>query len=182
MATLAVFGGSFNPPHLGHVAACRLLAERPGVDRVVVVPAYSHPFEKALAPFEERFELCRIAFADVARVEVSRIEADLGGESRTVRTLEEIRRRAPDAKLLFAVGADVLPDWPAWYRHEDIEQMAELVVLGRPGYPSPPSAMRPLPDVSSTEVRRRLAAGQPCTDLVPPAVLARISARGLYRA
>lgn len=181
MRVLAVFGGSFDPPHFGHVAACRLVAARPDVDVLLVVPTYSHPFEKRLTPFEERLALCELAFGEIPKVEVSRLEAELGGESVTVRTLEEIRRREPDAKLLLVVGADVLPDWKGWVRHEDISRMSDRLVLGRPGHPSPPGATPPLSDVSSTEVRRRLAAGAPCDDLVPPAVLDRIRARGLYR-
>jgi len=179
--TIAVFGGSFDPPHVAHVEACRLVGARADVDRVLVVPAFSHPFEKRLSPFEERARLCEVAFAGLPKVEVSRIEADLGGESLTVRTLEEIRRREPGARLLVVVGADVLPDWKSWVRVADIERMAERVVLGRPGWPSPAGATPPLPDVSSTEVRRRLAAGEPCDDLVPAAVLARIRERRLYR-
>ncbi len=182
MTTIAVFGGSFNPPHVAHVQAVRVVASRSDVERVLVVPCFSHPFDKALAPFEERLALCEVAFAGVPKVEVSRIEADLGGESVTIRTLEELRRRHPEARLAVVVGADVLPDWKNWFRVADIQKMAERIVLGRPGFPLPPGETEMLPDVSSTEIRRRLAADEPVDDLVPPAVQRRIRERGLYRA
>ena len=182
LPVIAIFGGSFDPPHVAHVAACRRVIARPDVERLLVVPAFRHPFDKPLTPFDERIALCEIALGGIERVEVSRIEAELGGDSVTVRTLEEIRRRHPNTRLLLVVGADVLAEWDSWYRHEDIRRMAELLVLGRPGYPSSPGATDPLPDVSSTEIRRRLAAGEACDDLVPAEVLRRIRERGLYRA
>lgn len=180
MTTIAVFGGSFDPPHVAHVQAVRIVAARPGVDRLLVVPCFSHPFDKAMAPFADRLAMCEVAFAGVPKAEVSRIEADLGGESVTVRTLEELRRLHPDARLALVVGADVLPEWKGWYRVADIERLAERIVLGRPGFPPAPGATAPLADVSSTEIRRRLSAGEPVEGLVPAAVLRLIRERGLY--
>jgi nicotinate-nucleotide adenylyltransferase len=105
---VAVFGGSFNPPHLGHVLACSLVLATEDLDRVLVVPAYQHPFAKALAPFDDRVAMCELAMGSLRGVEVSRVEEELGGESRTLRTLEHLSQQHPDWQWHLIIGADVL--------------------------------------------------------------------------
>jgi len=197
---VAVFGGSFNPPHVAHVLACALVRSVEEVDQVLVVPAYQHPFAKALAPFEDRAAMCELAMAWLPFVEVSRIEAELGGESRTLRTLESLTQAHPDWRLRLVIGADILGEAPRWYGFDAIARLAPPIVLGRAGVEradergddvrqrSPAPALPPtqplLPAVSGTQVRAAVARGawDEVEKLVPREVLAYVRQRGLYAA
>jgi len=178
---IAVFGGSFNPPHVGHVLiASYVLATEP-IDVLFVVPTFRHPFGKALAPFEARLDMCRLALDHEGRVEISSLEQELGGDSYTVRTLEALREREPDASLALCVGADVLAERHLWHRADEVDRLARRIVIGRQGYDNPAEASPPMPAISSTEIRRRLAAGQDVARLVPLTVAAYIAEHSLYR-
>ncbi len=184
MTRVAVFGGSFNPPHVAHVLACALVLSVEEVDRLLVVPAYLHPFAKALAPFEDRARMCELAMAWMPRVDVSRVEEDLGGESRTLRTLETLSSAHPDWRMRLVIGADILAEAPRWYGFEAIARLAPPIVLGRAGIPAPGAPAALLPEVSSTQVRTAIARREwaEVEKLVPSAVLAHIRDRGLYAA
>ncbi len=181
MTTVAIFGGSFNPPHVAHQMACLLVLEAYSVDQLWVVPTFHHPFAKSLVEFEHRFEMCRLAMAPLGdRVTVSRIEAELGqAQSRTLDTLQALRARYPEHAFRLVVGADILAERDKWYHWDDIERLAPPIVIGRAGYPS--ETRFELPAISSTEVRARLAAGQSGAPLVPSRVLEYIAQQGLYR-
>lgn len=179
---VALFGGSFNPPHVGHVlAAVYVLATFP-VDEVRVVPVYRHAFAKDLAPFDERFELCERAFGWLPRVTLSPVERELGGDSLTLRTLEHLTGREPHCDFRLIVGSDVLADLPKWHRFDRVEALAPLLVLGRVGYPDARAPAAVLPEVSSTAIREafrrddRAALGA----WLPRAVLEQALARRLY--
>lgn len=180
---VAIFGGSFNPPHVAHVLAAAYVLACADVDRCLVIPTYQHPFAKALAPFEDRLEMCRLAFADLARVEVSRVEEELGGESRTVRTLERLHERHPDWRMRLVVGGDVVHEMDRWWEPDRVRALAPPLVLGRLGVAPPPgheSAPRILPEVSSTAIRAALARGESVSALVPRAVEDYARRRALY--
>jgi nicotinate-nucleotide adenylyltransferase len=179
---VAVFGGSFNPPHVAHVLACALVLAMEDVDRVLVVPAFRHPFGKPLAEYEERVTMCRLAFAGMPAVEVSRVEQELGGESRTLRTVEHLASAHPDWKLRLVVGADILNEAPRWFGFDAIAKLAPLIVVGRAGVDARGAGPSLLPEVSSTRVRESIARGawEEAGRVVPRAVLAHIRARGLY--
>jgi nicotinate-nucleotide adenylyltransferase len=181
---VGVFGGSFNPPHVAHVLACSLVLSVEDVAQVVVVPTYKHPFSKQLAPFDDRVRMCELAMAGMSGVQVSRVEQDLGGESRTLRTLEHIASAHPDWKLRLIVGADILAEAPRWFGFEAIGKIAPLIVLGRAGVTTAEGATRLLPEVSSTEIRSAIerAAWSEVDKLVPRSVLTYIRSRGLYAA
>lgn len=178
----AVFGGSFNPPHLAHVLAVAIVHARFEVERVLVIPTHQHPFAKTLAPFEERSKMCELAMSFLPRVIVSRVEEELGGESKTLRTIEHLRERHPTWNLRFLMGADILVESAKWYRFDRISELAPPIVLGRVGvtYEGAPEPV--LPEVSSTEIRALVAEGRwsKLEDLMPKAVLEHIRARGLY--
>jgi nicotinate-nucleotide adenylyltransferase len=188
--TVGLFGGSFNPPHLGHVLSIAYLLSAELVERVVAVPVFAHALGKSLAPFAERVQMARLAFEWLPRVEVSEIEAGLGTPSRTLETVRALAARHPDWQLRLIVGSDILAELPQWYAFAEVERLAPPLVLPRPGAPDPAQpggAARLLPDISSTEVRARLADwasgksdGAELERLVPRAVLARIRAQGLY--
>jgi nicotinate-nucleotide adenylyltransferase len=179
---VAVFGGSFNPPHVAHVLACALVLAIEDVERVLVVPTFRHPFAKALAPYEERLAMCALAFQGMPAVEVSSVEQELGGESRTLRTLEHLAAAHPGWRLHLVIGADILKEAPRWFGFDAIAKLAPLIVLGRAGVDSPGAGPVLLPEVSSTRVRQGIAAGawDEAGRLVPRPVLAHIRARGLY--
>lgn len=181
---VAVFGGSFNPPHVGHVMAAAYVLSACEVDEFLVVPCFIHPFAKALAPFEDRLEMCRMAFGDLARVSISNVERELGGESRTLRTLEHLASTHPDWQMHLVVGSDVLGDVPRWFGFDRIRQLAPPIVLGRIGFEAPSSHPAVLPDVSSTAIRQALSEGRAddVRALVPRRVTEYALTRGLYAA
>jgi nicotinate-nucleotide adenylyltransferase len=190
---IAIFGGSFNPPHVAHVLAVVYALSTAPIDEVLVVPVFRHPFAKELASFDERLAMCQLGLGWIPHVTVSPVERELGGESLTLHTVEHLAAAHPDWSLRLLIGADVLGDLPKWHRFDRIAEMAPPLVLGRVGVvpPSPgegpvpiPTAPLPvLPRVSSTEIRAAIGA----RDLdavrarVPSSVLEYIEAHGLYR-
>lgn len=180
---VAVFGGSFNPPHIAHVLAVVYALEVAPVDEVLIVPVYQHPFSKELAPFEHRLAMCREAMGWIPGAQVSDVERELGGESLTLRMLTHLAEQHPDWVLRLLVGADVLADLPKWHRFDKIAEIAPPIVLGRAGVDDRRAPPPLLPRISSTEVRdalhrRDLDVLRP---LVPARVLEYIEQHGLYR-
>jgi nicotinate-nucleotide adenylyltransferase len=152
------------------------------VDRLLVVPTFRHPFAKTLAPFDDRVAMCTLAVSFMRAVEVSRVEEELGGDSKTLRTLEHLAATHPDWQLRLVIGADILAETPKWFGFDAIARMAPPLVLARAGVEAPGAGPVLLPEVSSTSVRAAIANG--CWDdvrgLVPREVLAVIRAKGLY--
>ncbi|CAN5289763.1 nicotinate-nucleotide adenylyltransferase [soil metagenome] len=183
MTTVAIFGGSFNPPHLAHVLAVTAVRSTEDVDLVLVVPTYQHPFAKPIAPFSDRIELCRLAMEWIPGVSVSRVEEELAGESRTLRTLEHLRAAHPDWSMRLVMGADILLEAHKWYRFDEVKRLAPPIVLGRAGIDAEGAPRAVLPEISSTYVRQCISEGRErdIASLVPRNVLARIREKGLYR-
>ncbi len=181
---VAIFGGSFNPPHVAHVLAISLVLATYEVDRVLVVPTFEHPFAKPLAPYEERVRLCELAMGWLPKVVISRVEAQLGGESRTLRTLEHLKQAEPTWSLRLIMGADLLAESPKWFGFDSICAIAPPLVLGRVGVAIEDAPPPLLPAISSTDVRAKIAAGRwgDLLHLVPRDVLAHIRSRRLYGA
>ena len=176
-----VYGGSFNPPHVGHQMTLLYLVHALDAARVLVVPSANHPFGKDLAPFDERVALCELMAEPFGeRVSVSRAEAELGGMGRTYDLLVHLRAQLPHEKLVLSVGADILLETYKWHRWNDITAMVPVVVLGRRGYPPPDPPTVELPEVSSTQIRALRKKGESIRGLVPTAVARRIERRGLY--
>lgn len=180
---VAVFGGSFNPPHVAHVLAAVYVLSTEPVDEVLVVPVYRHPFSKELAPFEDRLEMCRLAFSWIPRVRVSPVERELGGESLTLRTLEHLRSTHPDWSMRLLLGADVIADLAKWHRFDRIAELAPPLFVGRAGVTIESAPEPMLPKISSTEVRDAIGRGESerVDKLVPREVLAYAAEHGLYR-
>jgi nicotinate-nucleotide adenylyltransferase len=182
---VALFGGSFNPPHAAHVLAVDHLLESGDFDRVLVVPVFEHPFDKSLAPYADRVTMCELAFPH-EDVVVSRVEEQLERPSLTLHTIERLLGDHPDWKLRLVVGSDVLGDADKWHRFDEVTRLAPIYALGRVGYERSDVEPARLPDVSSTRVRRLIAKGTPqslaeAATLVPAAVFGYIRERGLYR-
>lgn len=182
--TVAVFGGSFNPPHMAHVLAAAYVIGACQVDAFLVIPTFVHPFAKPLAPFEDRFQMCCLAFGWLPGVSISRVEQELGGESRTLRTLRHLASEHPDWRLRLVVGADVLQDAPRWSGFDEIRKIAPPVILGRVGAPSPEAIADVFPDISSTRLRAAIQDGrvQDVRALMPAKVVDYVLSHRLYGA
>jgi nicotinate-nucleotide adenylyltransferase len=199
---LAIFGGTFNPIHRGHVTVLEAAVRKLGLDRVMLIPSAVPPHKASpeLAAGEDRLAMCRLAMAESAAVEVSDLELRRAGPSYTIDTVREVRRLAPEAELFLIVGADMLRDFHLWRQFAEIAGEVRLITLPRPGVEIGRLAelraalgdktvdgiladvqATPLVDVSSTEIRQRLRAGRAIDDLVPAAVAEYIRERGLYR-
>jgi nicotinate-nucleotide adenylyltransferase len=162
--------------------AAYVLATR-DVDRIWLMPVFRHPFGKSLAPFEDRVRMCEaMAGLFAGRVEVTTVEQLVPGNGRTIDTLKLLIERYPEHQFLLIVGTDILPERSKWKDFELIEKLVEVVVVRRAGYPSAQGTGPELPEVSSTEIRQRIAQGEDVSALVPREVLRTISERGLYRA
>jgi len=184
-----VFGGSFDPPHVGHVGVAAAAGAALDLDVVHLIPTHQQPFkhESHGANGEQRAEMVRLAIADSERLIVDEREIRRGGTSYTVDTLEELRRVFPADELTLLVGADTAVDMPSWYRAERLPELANIVVLTRPGaeIPSHPMFQRsvnvPAFDVSATEIRERAGRGESLAGLVAEPVEAYIVANRLYQ-
>lgn len=180
MRRVALLGGSFNPPHVGHLMAALYVHSTRQLDEVWLVPAFNHPFGKELASFDDRVRMCELLAADCAPwLQVSRAEADVGGEGRTIELLEWLLPRHPQTRFEFVIGSDILGDLPKWKAWDRIQQLVEIVVLSRAGYPSERAVGPALAEVSSTEIREALKRGERPTALVPWRVLEFLSERRL---
>ncbi len=195
---LGILGGTFNPPHLGHLVCAQEAHAQLGLDRVALMPAGIPP-HKAIDDDpggELRLELCERAVAGDARFGVLRLELDRPGRSYTVDTLRALRERERDDELTFIVGGDMAHSLPAWREPQAVLELATLAVAERAGAAREQirAALRPLGeaaervvffdmpriDVSSSLVRERVAAGRPIRYLVPDAVADLVAERGLY--
>jgi len=177
---VAIFGGSFNPPHVGHQLVALYVLETATVDELWFVPCWKHPFDKALEAFVDRLRMCELAAAALgSRVRVSDVEAQLGGEeSPTLLTIKGLQARHPEHEFLLVIGADLESELPLWYGADELRRSVRMLVVGRSGFASgSPLAM---PAVSSTEIRARLRASEAADDLVPRRVLDYIRQHGLY--
>jgi nicotinate-nucleotide adenylyltransferase len=178
---LAVFGGSFDPPHIGHVFLAAYALSVAGVARVLVAPTFEHAFAKPLSPFEQRLHMCQLAFAPLPECEVSPIERELGGTSRTLRLVEALATRYPHHQLRLLVGADILGETQRWQRFDEIVAVAPLLVAERAGYTTGRAAPV-LPEVSSSAIRQGLRAGDDVSHWLPRSVSTYVAERALYRA
>jgi nicotinate-nucleotide adenylyltransferase len=198
MARIGLLGGTFNPPHLGHLVCAQEALVGLGLDRVLLVPVHTPPHKEADGDpgAEHRVTLCELAVAADERLEVSRAEVDVPGRSYTVDTLSRLHEQRPEDQLTFIVGGDMARSLPQWRAPETILSLAEIGVAGRgedhpdeirsglAGLAGAPERIRffdmPRIDISSTLIRDRVAAGLPVRYLVPDAVADYISRKGLY--
>jgi nicotinate-nucleotide adenylyltransferase len=184
----ALFGGSFDPVHVGHLIAADAAGEALGA-AVRFLPAREQPFKRAAhgASPEQRAEMLDLAVAGNPRLGVERIELTLPSPSYTVRTLHALAAREPGNRFALLLGADAARELEAWYEVEALPALADVVVFARPGatLTRHPAIRRvvevPAVDVSATMIRERVRQGRSIRYLVPDAVRDYIAARGLYR-
>ena len=187
---LGIYGGSFDPVHLGHLLAARAAVEELALDRLFFVPAAQSPFkpENQPAPASLRLRLLRLALAGQPGYEIDEQEIRRGGTSYTVETLRHFARQFPGAELFYLIGADNAAKLNEWYEAAELAGLAEFVAVPRPGgvapvFP-PPFRGRVLKGfpfgVSSSEIRARVKAGRPVDHLVPAVVAEAIYAAKMY--
>jgi nicotinate-nucleotide adenylyltransferase len=195
---IGILGGTFNPPHLGHLVCAQEAYLQLGLTRVILIPARIPPHKPVddEPGIEHRLELCRLAIqGDERRFEVSDLEAGRAGPSYTVDTLEQLRSRMPDNELFLIVGGDVAVGLPSWHEPERVLSLATPAVAERPGT-SRPAVERAIAQlsgserarffdmpeigVSSTVLRERVRAGKPTRYLMPDAVRSYIDRHHLY--
>jgi nicotinate-nucleotide adenylyltransferase len=198
MGHIGILGGTFNPPHMGHLVMAQEALDQLDLERVVLLPVAVPPHKEAREDpgADARVELCRLAVAGDERLGVSTLEVERGGASYTVDTLRELHEREPEHDLTFIVGGDMAQSLPAWREPEAILALAQLAVAEREGvrrediarrlqplHPGDRVAFFDMPriDVSSSDIRRRVTEGRPIRYLVPDAVAAAIAQRNLYR-
>ena len=187
---LAVFGGSFDPPHVGHVLVAEKARARLGLDEVRWIPNVISPLKTGSdpAPAHHRMEMARLAAMGRPCFTVSEAEIKRGGVSFTLDTLRAIRAERPEAELFLLLGEDTLESFDAWREPDKVRSLVRLIVYPRGASEEGRKKMGPEDvllegarmDVSSTEIRRRLEGGQVVDDLLPESVLAYILSNGLY--
>lgn len=188
---LGVFGGTFDPPHIGHLVTAINVRHTLNLDRVLFV-VNNVPWQKVgsrpISPVEDRWAMTQAAVAGAPGIEACRIEIDAGGMSYTADTLAALRAEAPDRELFVVLGSDAAAGLPTWERVDEVRRAATIVVVQRPGRADAPplegwrweQVEVPALDVSSTDLRDRARDGRPLDYLVPPAVIECIAARHLY--
>ena len=188
MAQAALFGGSFDPVHVGHLMVAEAAAEE--LDAIVrFLPAREQPFKRAAhqAAAEQRAAMLDRAVSGNPRLRVERVELGLAAPSYTVRTLRALAEREPGNRFMLLLGADAARDLAAWWEVEALPGLADVVVFARPGatVPAHPLISRVIPvpsiDLSATQVRERVQQGRSIRYLVPDAVREYIATHGLYR-
>lgn len=190
---IAMFGGSFDPPHLGHLIFAEHACEALALDRVLFVPAAHSPFKSATQPdnLTHRLAMVRLALAGNNRFALDLTEVERGGTSYTVDTVQTLHARHPDAVLHVLMGSDAFEEFELWRNPKAIVSCATLGVGRRPGFPRIERKHpfedhavffeSPLIDISSTAIRRLASMGRSARYLVPDAVLHYIEQHGIYR-
>lgn len=188
---LGVFGGTFDPPHVGHLVTAVNVRHAMSLDRVLFVVAnvpWQKVGERSISAAEDRLAMVEAAVAGVDGLEVSRLEVDRGGHSYTADTLADLGALHPGVELFLVLGSDAAAGLPTWERVDEVRDRCTVVVVDRPGAEGarPPAGWRwqrvevPRLEVSSTDLRARAADGRPLEFLLPPDVIACIRSRGLY--
>ena len=190
MQRIGLFGGSFDPVHLGHLLVAQAAREELDLARLFFIPAAQSPFkpDSQPTPALERLRLLRLALAGKTWCEIDEQEVRRGGVSYTIDTVRDYTGRFPEAQLFYLIGADHLPQLPKWRAAQDLAGLVEFVVIPRPGqaeqpFPAPfrgrSLAGFPL-GISSSQIRARMKAGLPINHLVPDAVAEAICNNRLY--
>ncbi|HZF00454.1 MAG TPA: nicotinate-nucleotide adenylyltransferase [Methylomirabilota bacterium] len=187
---IGIFGGSFDPVHLGHLLVAQAAIEEIGLDRLFFVPAAQSPFkpQNEMTPAEIRLQLLRLALVGKANCEIDEQEIRRGGISYTIDTLRDYAKRFPQAKLFYLIGADNISKLSEWREANELANLAEFVAVPRPGE-SPAPFLKPFRgrmlkgfpmDVSSSQIRARVKANLPIEHLVPPFAAEAIHNNRLY--
>jgi nicotinate-nucleotide adenylyltransferase len=191
--SIGIFGGTFDPVHTAHLLLAESAREELALDALIFMPANIPPHKidgRAITPADCRVEMLRIAIADNPCFSLSTYEIDCRGVSYTVETLKWLRAERPGAELTLLIGGDAARDFGTWRQPEEIARLARLAVWERPGIPLPPEVLpgvgyhtlsAPLVEISSTDIRERVARGRSIRYRTPRPVIDYINQHGLYR-
>jgi nicotinate-nucleotide adenylyltransferase len=193
---IGLLGGTFDPFHNGHLAAATAAIGCAQLDRVIFIPAAQPPHRPpAIAPAQQRLEMCRLGTTGDTRFTVSEVELKREGPSYTVDTLQEMQRIHPHEELFVILGWDAARLFSTWHKPDQVRELATIVVVARPGSESPSEedlegvgldkdrtvlCLQATPDISASEIRRAVAAGESITGNVSPAVERYIASHRLY--
>ena len=184
---LGLFGGTFDPPHIGHLVVAQDVLEALDLDRILFVPARVPPHKagRKISPAPRRLEMVRAMIRGNDSFEVTEVELRRSGPSFTVDTLAHFRETHPEAEIFFILGADQAASFDTWEEPERVARLATLAVMNRAGIGPPPEGFLSVPvtriDVSATEIRDRVRAGRSIRYLVPDAVREIIERNRLYQ-
>lgn len=193
MKKIGIFGGAFDPPHIGHLIGAQYAAEQLSLDKVIFVPSGNHPFKEGtlVASAEQRFAMTKLAIAGNPIFDVSDVEIRKEGKSFTFETLEHFSALYPDGTLSFLIGTDNIKDFSSWKHPEKIVELATVVVLNREVVRIPKQENEfmarflyldtPTIEISSTEVRNRLAEHKTVRYMIRNGVELFLDMTGLYR-
>lgn len=194
MIKTGIFGGAFNPVHNGHVRLAEEAVKQLKLKRLLIIPTFESPHKATkLAPFDDRAEMCRLAFGHISGAEVSDIERSLGGTSYTINTVRELKRQYPDEQFFLLIGGDMLYSFDKWFKYESILNEVKVCAVARGGdsysdmleFANEMGKIRVLPtqalDISSTEIREKISSGGDISGLVPEGAAEYIAQHGLYR-
>ncbi len=197
-----IFGGAFNPVHNGHVHLAKEAVSQLKLRRLLIIPTYESPHKTVkLLPFEQRAEMCRLAFSGMedgythgrCNVEISDIERQMGGVSYTINTLRELKRQYPDERFYLIIGGDMLYSFTEWYKYESILKECTVCAAARGGdnfadmleFANEVGRIKVMPtevvDVSSTQIREKIKNNESVSELVPQNVEKYISDNNLFK-
>ena len=187
---IGLFGGSFDPVHLGHTMVARAAVDELALDRLFIIPAARSPFkpEDEPAPAAVRLEWLRLAFVEEPRCEIDAQEIEREGVSFSIDTVREVAERFPEAELFYLIGADHVPTLPEWREAEALARLTNFVVVPRSGetesqFPEPfrGQVLRGQPvEISASDIRQRLREGKSVEHLVPPGVAVALKTGHIY--
>lgn len=193
MTKTGIFGGAFNPVHNGHVRLAEEAVKQLKLKKLLIIPTFVSPHKNtALAPFEDRSEMCRRAFSHIEGAEICDIEKRLGGTSYTINTVRALKNERPDEQLFLLIGGDMLFSFGEWYKYESLLKETKVCAVARDNdslvdmmeFANEMGRVRVLPtkavEVSSTEIRERLLRGGDISQLVPKSAAEYIAEKGLY--
>jgi nicotinate-nucleotide adenylyltransferase len=189
---VALFGGSFNPPHIAHQLICLYLIEYKDFDRIILIPCHSHPFNKDLADFDHRLEMCKLLVESLGnKATISTVERFLAQQTNnknyTIDTIKDFVNRFPDYEFTLVIGSDIVNDLDKWKDFHEIRKLVDIMVHSRSGHVAPNNNIWRFditefdgPEISSTEIRRRINAGESIDNVVPTSIRKYIKKNRLY--
>ncbi len=190
MARVGILGGTFDPPHNGHIAIANAALGELGLDKVLFIPVGVPPHKprQIMASSNDRIQMLRLAIENYSHFEISRIEIDRPGPSYTADTLEQLGALYSETELILIIGSDNISEIEGWHEPDRIFGLATIAAANRPGFTPAGKYVRkiiyfemPPSEISSTLIREQIKAGKSISEFVPPGVGAYITKHGLYR-
>jgi nicotinate-nucleotide adenylyltransferase len=179
---IGIFGGTFDPPHLGHLTAAERVLDAGLAEEVWFIPCLAHRLGKSPADFSHRLAMCRLLINGRAGMRVSDIEASVNRPGYTIDLVHRLMQDHPEHRFRLVAGTDIYHQKDKWHRYDEIAALAPPIFIARRGEaPIPEPVLKAPPGISSESLRAALARGESPSDKMPPAVIEYIRDKGLYR-